>query len=425
MNKILNFIRSLISPRNPLLLLYHSLLAVFSSVCYGIPASGMTVIAVTGTSGKTTTAILIAEILKKAGKKTGLLSGSHFLIGDTKIVNETKLTTLSRFMLNAMLRNMARAGCEYLVIEVTSQALVQSRMWGIPVDVAVFTNLSPEHVEYHGGIEEYRAAKFLLFKKVRRAVVLNGDDENYDFFNRALAPRKLCFGLKEGNIHASDVRFFADKTSCSIILPDGGSIDVNLRLPSESNVYNVLAACAAATALEIKKEIIKSALELVASMPGRYEVVDCDVPFTIVVDYAHHPASLEKLFDFYRSVTRGRLIAVGGAPGGGRDRSKRPTMGEIVGRLCHYVIITDDDPYDEDRFEIINAVAAGVKNKVEGESFWKIPDRREAITFALKKLAREGDTVVIFGKGNEPVQVTSKGKIPWDDREVVREILEN
>ena len=423
---MLDFIRSLINPQNPILLLYHRVMAMVAALLCGLPARNLRVIAVTGTSGKTTTSTLIADMLKESGEKVGLASGSHFRIGDKEWINDTKQTTLGRFALHRIMKKMVKAGCKYLVLEVTSHALVQSRTWGIPIDVAVLTNLTYEHMEYQGGAAASRNAKFLLFNKVRNAIVLNQADENFAFFDTARSPRKLYFSLNKKEtpgLYAEHIEYRANGTKFAMRFPDGGDVWINMKLPSESNVENALAAAAGAYAVGADKAAIRRALDNVQGMPGRYETIDEGQNFTVIVDYAHHPVSLERLCRFYKSITRGRLIAVGGGTGGGRDKGKRPTMGSIMDDYGDLIIITDDDPYTEDRIAIIESVASGVKNKTEGKDFWKIPDRKEAIGFAIKHLAREGDTVLIFGKGNEPVQAIASGKIPWDDREIVREFL--
>lgn len=426
---LLDKIRKNISPQNSFLLLYHKILAVAAAIRYGFPANRLKIIAVTGTKGKSTVAHLLASILKEAGGRVGVASTIHFQIGDTVWNNDTKQTTQGPFKLQRLLSEMAKARCEYAVIEVTSHALMQSRLWGVNADIAILTNIDRDHIEYHGGFENYLHAKGLLFAAVSRAerkfglqktFVLPEEDSHYAYFDSFPADRKISYGISKGMIHAEEISSDATGSKFKIRVPNDEAF-IELPIPGEFNIRNALAAVSAAISLGLKMSVIAKGLKIEAVIPGRLESIKAGQPFTVIVDYAHTPDSLEKLLFLFRPLTKGKLFLVFGATGGGRDRLKRPEMGAIANRLADYIVVTDDDSYTEDRMQIIEQVASGIRRR-EGEGFWKIRDRRQAIRLVLSS-AREGDTVLIAGKGCEPVQVIDGKRQNWDDRKVVREIL--
>ena len=389
----------------------------------------MKVIAVTGTNGKTTTCSLISQILEAAGYKVGVTTTVYFQIGDRKWTNLTKQTTQGRFELQKMLRQMAQAGCDYAVIEASSHAMVQSRLWGVNVDTAVFTNLTRDHVDYHGSMEAYKEAKGMLFDQLNRSgrksgvpksFVVNEDDPESEYFLDFRADQKYTFGLHKGIYIAKNIQPTPGGSRFTYSIPNG-EIDISLPLPSRVNIYNAVCAATVAVSERIALETIKHALDNAASVPGRMESVDAGQLYSVVVDYAHAPDSLQTLIDMFRPLTSGKLTLVFGATGGGRDKGKRPIMGQIADKGVDNIILTDDDPYQEDNIGIIEQIAEGI-DRGEGDRFWKIPSRKEAIRLALA-MAREGDTILIAGKGGEEVQVTKNGTIPYDDRQVVRELL--
>lgn len=386
-------------------------------------------IAVTGTKGKSTVVHLLANILQEAGHRVGVTSSIHFQIGDRVWPNDTKQTTQGRFTLQRLLREMVRARCEFAILEVTSHALIQSRLWGVNVDAAVLTNVSGDHLEYHGGFENYLHAKGLLFANLGRAerkfgiqktAVLPTHEPNVAYFEAFPVDRKISYGLSKGIVHAGEVALHADGSKFTIKVPND-EISVDFKLPGDFNITNALAAAAAAIAFGVKLTAVKKGLESEAQIPGRLEAIRAGQPFTVIVDYAHTVDSLEKLLSLFRPLTKGKLFLVFGATGGGRDKSKRPEMGKIAARFADEIIITDDDPYTENRMQIIEQVAEGC-GRHEGEGLWKVRDRRQAIRLALSA-AKEEDTVLIAGKGCEPVQIIDGKRIEWDDRKVVREIL--
>ncbi|MEK7524051.1 MAG: UDP-N-acetylmuramoyl-L-alanyl-D-glutamate--2,6-diaminopimelate ligase [Patescibacteria group bacterium] len=425
---LISSLREKISPQNSLLLLYHRLMAMAAAIWYRFPANRLKVIAVTGTKGKSTVVHLLASILKEAGYKVGVASTIHFQIGDLVWVNDTKQTTQGRFTLQRLLREMVNAHCEFAILEVTSHALVQSRLWGINVDTAVLTNIQQDHLEYHGGFENYMHAKGMLFSALSRAerkfglqktAVLPTDEPQVGYFESFPVDRKISYGTK-GIVHARDTKLRADGSSFTIKVPNA-EISAELKIPGMFNVMNALAAAGAAISFGIALPTIQKGLAAETEIPGRLETIRAGQPFTVVVDYAHTHESLEKLLELFRSLTKGRLFLVFGATGGGRDKAKRAEMGKIAARYADFIVVTDDDPYTEDRMSIIEQVAAGTGRK-EGKNLWKIRDRRQAIRLALS-MAKEQDAVLIAGKGCEPIQMVGTERTPWDDRKVAREIL--
>lgn len=427
---MINFLRKLLPDRHPLRLFYHKIKAFLAALFYMFPANKLVVIGVTGTNGKTTTANFITNILTTAGHKVGMASTINFQIGDEKWNNVLKQTTVGPFMLQRLLKRMVKAGCKYAVLEITSHALDQSRVLGINFDVAIMTNITEDHIEYHGSLNAYLEAKAKLFKKVSKGrrkfgvskiSILNEDDKYHKYFDQFLADRKVTYGLKAATIYAENIEKHPEGSSFVLHVPNN-AIPVELRLPGEFNVYNALAAAAATISLEVPIEVIKKGLEDSASVAGRFEHVDCGQKYSVIVDYAHATDALDNLLQLYRRLTPGKLYSVFGATGGGRDKSKRPEMGKIANEHADYIILTDDDPYSEDEWSIIEQIADGVPRK-EGKSFWKIPDRREAIRLALT-LAKEGDTVVVSGKGCEEIMKVRGETIKWNDREVIEELLQ-
>lgn len=426
---LISYLKKKISANNPFRLLYHQVMAVLAATYYRYPSRYLNVIGVTGTKGKTTTTNLIASVLTEAGYKVGMTSTILFQVGDSKWTNLTKQTTLGPFFLQRLLRQMVDEGCTHAVLEVSSHSIHQNRIWGINFDTAVLTNIGEDHLEYHGGFDNYLHTKGVLFshlnrsqrkQRISKVSVLNKDDAHFVYFDQFLVDREYTYGMGGGTCYGSDVSLTPKGSNFTLHVPNN-QIDVELKLPGEFNVYNALAAATVGLANNINLSVIKTALEKASAIPGRFETIDCGQKYTIVVDYAHTHESLDKLLSLYKKLTKGKLIVVFGATGGGRDKAKRPKMGAAADKHADYVIATDDDPYDENEWKIIEDISAGIKRK-EGENFWKIPHRFEAIRLALT-LAQEGDTVIVAGKGCEEIQMIGEERIPWDDRKVVRELL--
>lgn len=416
---------------------YHYLLALTGALLYRFPSRNMIVIGVTGTKGKTTACNMIAYMLQEAGHKTGMTTTVNFRIGDRVWRNEAKQTMLGRFQLQKLLRRMADAGCEYAVVETSSEGILQFRHTFVDYDMAVFLNLSPEHLDRHGGFEKYRAEKMKLFEKISRKKkgigVFNLDDEQVGHFIKIPQHERYGYTLSHDRAHAyAKLRRIVELKD--VRLHDAGSEfdvkEMHFKLPliGEFNVQNAGAAICVALSQGISLDQTRESLSRFAGVSGRMEIVPNDKGIAVVVDYAHEPKSLEAA---YRAVTdtglkkeQGKLICVFGATGGGRDKWKRPVMGKIAAQYCDEIVLTNDDPYDEDQKKIIADIRAGVEHAPFGKgNIYEIVDRREAIHKAIS-LARPGDAVVCTGKGGETVMVVENGKrILWDERRIIEELL--
>lgn len=401
-----NLIKKFIPPF--LISWYHFLLAFFGVILYRFPSKKLKIIGITGTNGKTTTIEMVSKILEEAGYRVASLSSIKFKIGDKEWPNILKMTMPGRFKIQKFLRQAVNAECPYAILEVTSEGIKQHRHRFIDFEMAVFTNLTPEHIEAHGGFENYRAAKGKLFQATKRIHVINIDDENANYFLQFPAKKKYTYGLNKGDINAKNFQF-------------------KLQLIGDFNVYNALAAACAGVSQGVNLEICKKVLEMVGSIPGRMEEV-ISQPFKVFVDYAFTPNALEKVYQTLNNLKpktynlKPKLICVLGACGGGRDKWKRPVLGEIAAKYCDEVIVTNEDPYDENPYQILSMIKSGIsKSQFPTSNFYEILDRREAIRKSLA-LAKPGDVVIITGKGCEPwICVAGGKKIPWDDREVVKE----
>ncbi len=404
-------------------------LARLSANFYKRPAERLANIGITGTNGKSTTAFLIESILQAAGRKTALIGTIEYHVAG-KILPAPH-TTPEALELNRLLSEGLGLGVTEAVMEVSSHALEQQRVFGIPFDVAVFTNLTRDHLDYHGTMENYFLAKQVLFEgcgtEPPRAAVLNLDDE----YGRQLwklsqkkSPVVLSYGLTAGDFHAESVEITPRGTRFQMVTP-AGKIAMWSPLIGNVNVYNVLAASAAGYARDCSADAIAKGIFDLSSVPGRFERVDCGQPFTVVVDYAHTDDALRNLTALARDfVTRaglkGKVITLFGC-GGDRDRAKRPLMGEAAGKGSDLVILTSDNPRSEDPLAIINDAVVGLQKS--GAKYSMEPDRRKAIAFALQH-ATPGDIVLLAGKGHEKVQITREGTVPFDDIEVARETLQ-
>ncbi len=429
-------------PRN-FLGVYHLALAWLASLWYGRPSRKMIVIGITGTKGKSTTAYLLAKIFEGAGFKVGLSSTAIFKVVGREWLNATKMTMLGRFALQKMLRNMVRAGCAYAIVETSSEGLAQWRHAGIDYDVAIFTNLTPEHIESHGGFENYKKAKGKLFASLthsvkknngngKKIIVANLDDEHAPYFFNFWAEEKWGYTAK---FPISNFQFPISRI-VSVqdieLRPNGSRFkvngeEINLKLIGKGNVYNALAAITAAMAQGVPISASADVLENISVVPGRMEFIDAGQLFKVIVDYAHEPESTRQLYETIKLIPHKRIIHVFGSTGGGRDISRRHVLGEMAGESADIVIVTTDDPYDDDPAKIAEAVAYGArfKDKIDGETLFIILNRREAIRKSIE-LAGCGDLVLITGKGSEQAMVIAGGrKIPWDDRVIVREEIIN
>lgn len=424
---------------------YHYALGFLGALAYGFPSKKMTVIGVTGTKGKTTTSYLIAQILNSTGYKTGMATTVLFKIGEKEWLNESKQTMLGRFQLQKLFSQMVEDGCKYAVVETSSEGILQYRHRFIDYDMAVFTNLSPEHIERHGGFENYRDAKVKLFEKVAQKEscvgIYNLDDKNVGHFLKPkISKQYVCSAKIPDNFHfpnlnkISDIKSGISGTTFSF---SAGKESEKFEMPliGEFNVYNAAAAICVALSQNIPMAEIKKILAEIKPVPGRMEIVDSGQNFTVIVDYAHEPASLEAAYKAVSGIRnqelgiknkKAKLICLLGGQGGGRDKWKRPEMGKIAAKYCDNIILTNEDPYDESPENIINDIETGVRINRQNQrksAVYKIIDRREAIKKAIS-LAKSGDIVILTGKGGEVWMCVEDGKkIPWDERKVVEEIL--
>lgn len=430
-----------------LLRFYHKTLAVLAPVFYGFPGSKMIVVGVTGTRGKTTVVNLAAKVLEEAGYKVGFVSTANYKTGDEAQINPWHITMPGRLKLQKMLKEMKKRGAQYAIIETSSQGITQYRHLGINYDILVYTGLYPEHIEAHGGFENYRAAKMMLFEKmqtdrlkklnsqiVKKTTVLNVDDDNVAYFLKYKAAQKYGYKIEDkalpiGNftgveiVQAKHIEESLTGTKFQV-----EKREFNLKLLGRFNAANALAAAAVGLSQGLDWPVIKAALEKAENIPGRLELINEGQDFKVMVDYAHDPVAIRKLYDFLGNIgfrnSGKKIIHILGSAGGGRDKAKRPVMGELAGEKADIVIVTDEDPYDEDPLRIIDEVLRGVlaAGKKLDHDVFRIPSRRQAIETAMG-MAKAGDLVMITGKGAEQCIMEGDKKVPWDDRRVAGEAL--
>jgi UDP-N-acetylmuramoyl-L-alanyl-D-glutamate--2,6-diaminopimelate ligase len=401
-------------------------LARLAAAYHGHPSRGLTLIGITGTNGKTTTSYLVEALLRARGLHTGVIGTIQYVVGDER--RPAGQTTPEAIELQAMLAEMLNRGVGGVAMEVSSHALVLDRAQDLAFDVGLFTNLTQDHLDFHGTFEAYAAAKRHLFElladspKPKRVAVVNADDPAGATMVRGLSLSVLRFGFGEG----ADVRALEHASTLDGIRMTVGTPAGSLRFASpligEHNVLNLLGAVAVGLALELEPPAIGAALATVDTVPGRFEQVRAAQPFLVVVDYAHTPDALERVLATARKLTRGRLGVVFGC-GGDRDRGKRPLMGAIAARLCDRVWVTSDNPRSERPEAIIAEIVEGIsRSGADPLRSVALPDRRTAIHAALT-WARAADTVVIAGKGHETYQIIGRDVLPFDDREVARRFL--
>ena len=392
---------------------YHFSLAWLGAVLYGFPARRMLVVAVTGTKGKSSTTEILNAILEEAGHKTALINSIRFKTGDASRKNLTRMSMPGRFFIQRFLHDALKKNCTAAILEMTSEGARQNRHRFVDLDALIFTNLAPEHIESHGSFQAYADAKFEIgrelvrSRKRPRAIVANADDKESGRYLMLAVENAVPFAL------SATSPFHADEHGGYFTL-EGEKVAVHL--PGEFSLKNALAAALLARTLGIPLETIQRALDRITTIPGRAETVDAGQDFTVVVDYAHTPDSLSAFYDAYGNL---RKICVLGSTGGGRDTWKRPVMGRIADAKCETVILTNEDPYDEDQEQIVKDIAHGMTRPPE-----IIMDRRTAIAHALTK-ARTGDAILITGKGTDPdIRGPNGTKILWSDAQVAREEIE-
>lgn len=401
-------------------------LATLSANFYCHPADKLGITGITGTNGKSTTAFLIEAILRAAGRSGALVGTIEYHVGG-KILPAPHTTPESLDLQRLFCETVATGGTE-VVMEVSSHALDQGRTYGIPFDVAVFTNLTRDHLDYHKSMGDYFDAKKILFagsgSPPPQVAVLNADDEHatkLGEFSKSQGSEVVTYGWSKADFHATKIEITPRGTRLQLNSPQG-SVAISSPLIGRVNIYNILAASAAGVARGCSLESIAAGITALKAVPGRFERVDCGQPFTVVVDYAHTDDALRNLTSLAREFVKqnsGRVITVFGC-GGDRDRTKRPLMGEAAGKGSDFVILTSDNPRSEDPLAIINDAVVGLQRC--GARYNTEPDRRAAIALAIGE-ARSGDIVLIAGKGHEKVQISRAGTVPFDDREVAADVL--
>jgi UDP-N-acetylmuramoyl-L-alanyl-D-glutamate--2,6-diaminopimelate ligase len=397
------------------------------NVRYGFPGRGMKVIGVTGTDGKTTTSTWIYTMLNDAGIKTGLMTTIGYGTPDNWKPNYVHMTSVPAAMLMRRLRDLRARGVEWVVLETTSHALAQHRIWGVPYSMAVMTNVTHEHLDYHKTFDRYRRAKLRLFQLVGRNVagtrtgIINADDPSADQF-AAEVPVAIRYGLKAGDLRATRVNATATGSSFEVDL-GGKALKLKTSLPGLFNVYNALAVVAVGRVLLLTPEQIKHGIEALVSVEGRMNRVDEGQNYSLVVDFAHTPDSFEKILADFRGLTDGRLIVVFGSAGR-RDEAKRAKQGSSAGKYADLVVVTEEDDRDIDGGLIMDMIAGGAESrgKVRGKDLYLVHDRTEAIQFAVDR-AQDGDTVLLLGKGHEKTIEGPDGERPWDEIGVARKAI--
>lgn len=390
---------------------------------FDYPGKQMRMIGLTGTNGKTTTTNIIRLILRKAGYKVGLIGTINIMIEDQVTVSHN--TTPDVVDLQKTLYAMQQAGCDYVVMEVSSHALALKRVAGIEYDCAVLTNITQDHLDFHKTMENYRDAKSLLFEhlaggsKPNKHAIFNMDDASSPIIAARTKVPVMGFGKASTNeVYPLSFTIGAKAMHLQLMTPVG-EMDLHLKITGEFNVYNVMSAVAAMLAEGISKEVICSVLDGFDGVPGRFQLVEAGQPYTVVVDYAHTPDGLENVLNTARAITKGKLWAVFGC-GGDRDAKKRPIMGGLALKLADEIVVTSDNPRTEDPERILDDICVALKDAPEGKSVARIADRKEAIHYALA-MAEPEDVILIAGKGHENYQILKDKTIHFDDREVVME----
>jgi UDP-N-acetylmuramoyl-L-alanyl-D-glutamate--2,6-diaminopimelate ligase len=431
---------------------YHYLKARVSAFVFGYPSNKMLIIGVTGTTGKSSTCYFVAQILEKAGFKVGMTTTTLFKIGEKEWLNEGKMTMLGGFAQQKILDKMRKEKCEVVVVETSSQGVEQYRHLGVNYDFLVFTNLFPEHIEAHGGFENYKQAKGKLFaylsrckaknfknpklQNIQKAIIANLDDKYANYFLNFKADRKIGFKINSERTPSELAKIYQARN----IQSENGKMvfeiedkKMKTNILGRYNIYNILVGYSVVETLGIPDGVSTQAIANLKPLPGRLEFIDNEKDIQIVVDYAFEPKAMKSLYETVQmDLEYSRIIHVLGSCGGGidpatqRDKSRRPVLGRLAGENADVVIVTNEDPYDEDPQSIIDQVLVGVKeiqNRKQNLEIYQILDRKEAIKKAIET-AMPGDLVLVTGKGAEQVMCLPSGEmITWDDREVIREIL--
>jgi len=396
----------------------HMVESMLMNICYGFPSRGMHIIGITGTNGKTTTSFMVHRMLVNSGIKTGLMTTVAYGINDDITPQVEHMTTTSAGKLQRRLRDFKRQGVEWVVLETTSHALAQHRVWGVPYEIAVMTNVTHEHLDYHKTFERYVEAKTRLFKIASRhglqLGIVNADDPSAKKFTDCV-PNSITYGIKNGNIKATDIKLEADGSRFKVKLSDS-TLNIHCHIPGEFNVQNSLAAIAVGNEMGLSAEQIEAGIDSLKGVEGRMTVVNAGQDFTVIVDFAHTPDSFERLLADLRKSTKGKLITLFGSAGR-RDETKRAVQGQIAGKYSDEVILTEEDDRDIDGNEILDQIAGGAKKsgKILDKDLFKVLNREEAIGFAMTRAKKSSDTIVLLGKGHEKTIERADGTYPWNE----------
>lgn len=424
-NKLVKVVRTLL-PRPIIFSLeqfYRITRILIVSAYYGFPARRLSVIAVTGTNGKTTTVNYINEILKADGKKTAMFSTVSVELAGVSIPNDMNVTVANVRYMQRFFRDAKRAKVDYVVLEVTSHALDQYKLWLVPVMVAVMTNLTQDHLDYHKTMEAYAQAKSRLFRGRPRYIVLNSDDAWFDYFNQFdAAEKKITYGMAPMAMMKIEAASTKETGGVArLVYDDTLLVALRTSLPGLYNIYNATAAASVGHLLGIKSTTLIRGISNLKAVTGRYQFVPNDRGYKIIVDYAHTPDAFEKLLGTVKDTNSGKVILVFGATGD-RDKTKRPIMGSIAAHYCDYIVLTDEESYNENPDRIRSDIRHGIEGSFEKIEFVEIADRYEAMKHALKR-ARKGDVVAITGMGHEQFRVINGERHPWNDVDIVKKLL--
>ncbi len=425
------WLKQLISLDNPVRLLYHLLRAIIASFMYWFPSRWMTIIWVTGTNWKTTTTNIIARWLKESWKKVFMFSTVNYFIGDQEFRNDTKMTSPDPFLLQKLLSDAKKAGCEIAVIETSSHAITMNRIWWIDYDIAVLTNITQDHLDLHHTMDNYVRTKLKLFKwlisstrkkQVKKTAIINLESEYKELFlNETYDVLTTYWFDYNANLKAENIRNEMSSVFFDVKIP-GTVLHIETKLRGKHNIYNILWAIWVFLSLWLKTEDIEKSIKNVSVVPGRLEEVNNYEWFKVFIDYAHTPDALENVLNTLKNINGiKRIITVFGATGD-RDKTKRPIMGRVVSNLSDYVILTQDDDYTEATQDIMKDILPGIERK-EWENFWIIPDREVAIRTAFLQ-AEKDDAILIAGKWDEHLMMTNLWPIPYNDKEVALKILQ-
>ena len=404
----------------------HLVEAVLANIRYGFPSRDMHIIGVTGTNGKTTTTFLIEKMLHESGYKVGMLSTVAYGVGDDIHSQIEHITTAQAGILQKRLHDFKRAGVEWVVLETSSHSLAQYRTWGIPYEIAVMTNVTNDHLDYHGTFDNYLKAKRRMFvlasKHGHKFGVVNADDPNAKKFVNSI-PRSTTYGIKSGDLRANDINLATNYSTYRATIADD-EYNIRVNIPGEFNISNSLAAVAVGREIGLTKQQIEKGIAALEGVEGRMSVIDEGQEFKVIIDFASTPDAFERLFESVRPTVKGKLIAVFGSAGR-RDETKRAIQGEIAGKFSDEVVLTEEDDRDVDGNMILDQIAEGAQKsgKVLDKDLFKILDRESAIKFALERANNSDDTVVLLGKGHEKTIERVDGSHPWNETELTHKLL--